>query len=196
MTRHYYIRHNNIISYEWRLDDRYNIGKTYEDSTRGKYVPLSKAQVEYLKRHQSATAYEVWHMTEQQPYTPTIEDIRVQKIAEIETYNNSDEVNSFTFMGRKMWVSLQERIAFRQAVEAKIALGIESITLPIEGLMSTPLPCATVKAMLDRLEVYASDADTKIKYHESVIRGLKNEEEINKYNYKEGMPSPLNFDNL
>ena len=195
MKQYYYIREGIIIAFGWKLDERYSLGESYEDSMRV-YVPLNADQVDFHKKYPNASALEVWNKKLEVIEVDTIEETRQKKLQELYEYNNGDEVNSFTFMGRKMWVSLQERIAFRQAVEAKLALGIESITLPIDGLMSTPLPCATVKTMLDRLEVYASDADTRIKYHESVIRELKNEEEINNYNYKEGMPDLLNFDNL
>lgn len=196
MEKNLYLFEGKVHSFDFPLESSvYRLGETLDDSTT-MYVPLTLEQSSFYKRNPGATNKEIWEMKLEVIEIDTIEETRQKKLQELYEYNNGDEVNSFTFMGRKMWVSLSERIAFRQAVEAKLALGIESITLPIDGLMTTPLPCATVKTMLDRLEVYASDADTKIKYHESVIRGLKNEEEINKYNYKEGMPSPLNFDNL
>lgn len=181
--------------FPFELDRRYNISKVFVEDPHV-FIALNADQVAFHKKYPNASALEVWNKKLEVIEVDTIEETRQKKLQELYEYNNGDEVNSFSFMDRRMWVSLSERIAFRQAVEAKLALGIESITLPIDGLMSTPLPCATVKTMLDRLEVYASDADTRIKYHESAIRELKTEEEINNYNYKEGMPSPLNFDNL
>lgn len=195
MKTFYYIKGGSIVIFPFELDRRYNISKVFVEDPHV-FIALNADQVAFHKKYPNASALEVWNKKLEVIEIDTIEETRQKKLQELYEYNNGDEVNSFTFMGRKMWVSLSERIAFRQAVEAKLALSIESITLPIEGLMTTPLPCATVKTMLDRLEVYASDADTRIKYHESAIRELKNEEEINKYNYKEGMPSPLNFDNL
>lgn len=190
MTRHYYIRHNNIISYEWRLDDRYNIGKTYEDSTRGAYVPLSKAQVEYLKRHQSATAYEVWHMTEQQPYIPTIEDIRARKIAEIQEHDKSDAVNVFRLNGLPMWLDRETRMSLHNSISIEQRAGREDTTLWF-GIHSITIKCATALTMLDGLELYALACYNTTAQHIANVHKLQTEEDIQAYDYKTNYPDKL-----
>lgn len=195
MDKYYYIRHNNIISYEWRLDDRYNIGKTYEDSTRGKYVPLSKAQVEYLKRHQSATAYEVWHMEEQQPYTPTIEDIRAQKISEIQEYDKSDAVNVFQLNGLPMWLDRETRISLHNSLEIERRAGRTTSELWYKGIKLEG-QIDMLLGLLDQLELYALDCFKATARHLATVSDketMNTIQLINDYDHTKDYPTKLIF---
>ena len=79
---------------------------------------------------------------------------KANKIAELEDYNDSDKVNTFTINGNKMWLTFDERNRLQKAVDAKEAMGKTSMTKVWNGVEFT-FTLVIWKQMLAALEDYA-----------------------------------------
>ena len=114
---------------------------------------------------------------------------REQKTAEIERYDKSDAVNTFTFAGQRMWFDKNERSAIRHGVESCEGSGMETYSIWYGGTN-------VCKQMLNAVELYAIRCFDTTERHKANVAALQTIEEIENYNYREGYPEPLNFDKL
>ena len=71
------------------------IGESIEDFYDNKWVLLSDEQVAFHEANPNASLREVWNMELTPAPERTIDDAKREKIAEIERYDTSDNVNSF-----------------------------------------------------------------------------------------------------
>ena len=81
-----------------KLEPEYynNLGETFDDYLENKWVLLSEEQVIFKDENPQATVQEVWDMVLNPPYEPTLDEVKFHKVNELMTYDQSDEVNSFT----------------------------------------------------------------------------------------------------
>lgn len=193
--RKLYIHNGGVFDFGFELDSSYPIGATLEDSAT-MFVLLNEKQVFFYESNPNAFISEIWKTEKETIVVDKVKEARNKKIHEVLSYNNSKEVNSFIFQGQRLWVERDERVSFKTAVEAKIALGIEEVELPIKQLIGIKLNCQLVLKMLYMLENYCSMADAQMKKHLYALDKLTNVDEINNYDYKEGMPEIINFDNV
>ena len=97
-----YIRKNikgYYIEFPEEIDAQYwegKIGTTYEDFINNKWIRLSDEQVAFHKEHPKANIDQVLSMTLPEPHVKTLEEAKMEKIHQIENYDKSDSVNSFT----------------------------------------------------------------------------------------------------
>lgn len=124
-----------------------------------------------------------------------IHNAREQKTAEIERYDKSDAVNTFTFAGQRMWFDKNERSAIRHGVESCEGSGMETYSIWYGGKEYT-LPTAVCRQMLNAVELYAIRCFDTTERHKANVATLGTIEEIVNYNYREGYPEPINFDKL
>jgi hypothetical protein len=127
---------------------------------------------------------------EEQEPERTLEQAKAEKVAQIEQYNDSDEVNSFSIGGVPMWLTFDERARIRQSLEAYRNLGKTSMSKWFGGKEFT-FPIDTWQAMLDQLSVYASEALNVTEAHKAAVEALTSIEEVDGYDYKQGYPSKL-----
>lgn len=120
---------------------------------------------------------------------------REQKTAEIERYDKSESVNGFTFAGQRMWFDKNERSAIRHGVESCEGSGMDTYSIWYGGKEYT-LPTAVCRQMLNTVEIYAIRCFDTTERHKANVATLGTIEEIVNYNYREGYPEPINFDNL
>lgn len=186
-----YIKQDQILSFDFELDSKYNIGSSYEDYVAGKYVKLSDAQVKFYENNPSANISEVWNMA-MVSHERTLEQAKAAKIAEIEAYDSSSSVNAFTVNGTSLWLDKDTRSglilrfnAEKSAgkTETKLWLGNNSITLAIDDAIK----------MLYALEVYASACYDNTATHKANVSALTTVEEVMNYDYKTGYPNKLEF---
>ena len=124
-----------------------------------------------------------------------IHTAREQKTAEIDRYDKSEAVNGFTFAGQRMWFDKNERSAIRHGVESCEGSGMETYSIWYGGKEYT-LPTAVCRQMLNAVEIYAIRCFDTTERHKANVAALATLEEIENYNYREGYPEQLNFDNV
>ena len=124
----------------------------------------------------------------------TLEEVKVEKISEIEAYDASAAVNSFTLGGTEMWLSFDERARIRQSIDAYRNEGRTEMTKWFNGKAFT-FPLDTWQTMLDKLSVYASEALNVTEQHKAEVSALTSIEAVEEYDYKTGYPERLSFAN-
>lgn len=127
---------------------------------------------------------------------PTPEQLLAQakanKVAELEAYNQSDAVDSFTINGQSMWLTVEERQQIATQISANEAVGRTDMTRWFGGHSFT-FPLATWKQMLVALEVYAGDAINVTEAHRAAIGRLTTVEDVANYDFTEGYPQRQEF---
>lgn len=114
------------------------------------------------------------------------------KIDEINMYDKSLYVESFSINGMDVWLDKATRAGLMLRFNSELALNKENTTLWYEGHSFT-LPLNTAIQMLYALEVYASECYDNTQLHLANINKLNTIEEINSYDYIVGYPEKLIF---
>ena len=114
------------------------------------------------------------------------------KIANLQAYDSSDAVNSFSVDNKDMWVPADKRAVLRTSIEAYKALGAESITKVWEGKDYT-FSTSDWDTMLNQVEVYASECFNQTQRHAAAINALTTVEDVESYDFTTGYPEKLEF---
>ena len=126
--------------------------------------------------------------------TPTPEELlaraKANKIAELEAYDLSDAVDSFTINGMTMWLKVDERQQIATQITANESAGRTEMTRWFNGLPFC-FPLTLWKQMLTALEVYAGDAINVTEAHRAAIQALTSVEEVEAYDFEQNYPSKL-----
>lgn len=137
-----------------------------------------------------------WGFEEYVEPVPTQEELlaraKADKIAELEAYDDSDAVNSFSVNGVSMWVPADKRAVLRISIEAYKALGAENITKVWDGQEYT-FSTSEWDTMLNQVEVYASECFNQTQRHLAAINALDTIEAVNEYDFTTGYPEKLAF---
>lgn len=137
-----------------------------------------------------------WGFEEYVAPTPTpvqlLERAREDKIAALESYDQSSSVNEFTFHSVPMWLDKATRDGLHLRLLAEQAAGKESTTLWF-GTQSFEIPIANAFQLLYAIEVYASACYDRTAAHKAAIEALTSVEDVEGYDYTSGYPEKLNF---
>ena len=114
------------------------------------------------------------------------------KTREIEAYDRSAAVNSFSLGGTEIWLSFDERARIRQSIDAYRNEGKTEMTKWFNGKAFT-FPLDTWQTMLDKLSVYASEALNVTERHKAEVRAMTSIEAVEGYDYKTGYPEKLSL---
>ena len=120
---------------------------------------------------------------------------REDKIAEIDAYDKSRDVEWFIVDGVGMWYDAPKRVTIRNLVESSIKEGRDTVTLwtEEEPIIPIEVPCEMALALLAKLEVYAGDCLANTQKHKAAVNALTSVEGIEVYDYKTGYPDKLNL---
>ena len=122
----------------------------------------------------------------------TIDELKEMKIAEINTYDKSDAVNSFTLAGKQIWLDKDTRVGLVNSIGIEKESGRMNTTLWYNAEKYV-IPVDTALQMLNRLELYALDCYNVTQSHIAAVRSLSDAGQVEAYNYKTGYPEQLNF---
>lgn len=121
-----------------------------------------------------------------------LQKAKLDKIAQIDNYDASSEVEMFTINGIPMWLGHELRQQIRTSAEAYSSLGYTEMTKVFEGVEYT-FPITTWIQMLDALEVYAAEALNTTERHKNIVNTLTTIQEIVDYDYTTAYPLKLSF---
>ena len=137
-----------------------------------------------------------WGFEEYIEPTPTPEELlaraKANKIAELEAYDASEEVNSFSVNGKVMWLDAQTRQQLRISLDAMQQAGRETVTKWFDG-EKYAYPIDVWYYMLGQVEVYASDALNVTESHKAAVNALTSVSDVEAYDYTVGYPIKLQF---
>lgn len=114
------------------------------------------------------------------------------KIAELEVYNKSEAVDSFTIGGKVMWLDHDLRQQLRISLDAMQQAGREVVKKWFNG-EPFEFSIDVWYYMLGQVEVYASDALNVTESHKAAINALESIEDVEGYNFQSGYPPKLSF---
>lgn len=130
------------------------------------------------------------------PAEPTEEELleqaKQEKLWQIDDYDRSDAVNSFTIGEQQMWLTVQERQQIATQISANEAVGRENMTKWFNG-QSFTFSIDVWKQMLLAVEIYAGDALNVTESHKAAVNALTTKEEVEEYDYTTGYPQKLVF---
>ena len=118
------------------------------------------------------------------------------KLAEVEKYDNSENVNAFYVNGQFMWKNKYDRDNLTSSVNTDLIEGATYTTLwadPIKGIKFV-LPCEDALQMLRKVELYAKACFNRTAEHKYNITQLVTIEEVENYDYTQGYPEQLRFE--
>ena len=121
-----------------------------------------------------------------------LQDAINKKIAEINGYDISDNVNSFMLGNNSMWLDKATRVGLMNSVGIEKEAGREMTSLWFSG-MQFIIPVATAIQMLNTLELYALECYNVTQAHIAAIKALQSVEEAETYDHTRGYPDKLVF---
>ena len=188
-----------FVKLEQELDSNLysNIGITFTDYELGSWVKLSEQQTEFYLEHPEASVEEVWNTQMQNDNyqgLDTLEQAKQDAIRTITLYDLSNAVNAFTLNGViKTWFTVEQRLNYKQSVEAAKLLGEDTLEFLVEGLPFS-ISVTNAEYMLAQIQRYADKCFIVTEQHKANIKALTSIEEIDNYDYTQGYPNMLSFE--
>lgn len=96
---------------------------------------------------------------------------KAKKISEIDEYNVSASVNTFTVNGHPMWLNFEQRSRLKNSIDAAEAEGRESLTKVYEGMTFT-YTIAVWRQMFTIVENYAGDCSNVTEQHKAAVNAM------------------------
>ena len=124
--------------------------------------------------------------------TDAVELAKEEVLEQIDQYDTSPSVNSFTLQGKQMWLPKETRVGLVNSITIEKAAGKETTVLWFDG-EKYELPVDTALQMLSALELYALECYNVTAAHKAAVSALDNVEEIIAFDITEGYPTKLNF---
>ena len=175
---------------------RYYNPTTSKWYTEGQSITGNLANGALFSGVPSVEQLEAWGFQEWIEPAPTPEQLleraKADKIAELEAYNTSEEVDSFTIDGKVMWLDHDIRQQLRISLDANQQAGREIVKKWFNG-EPFEFPIDVWYYMLGQVEVYAGDALNVTEAHKAAINALESVEDVEEYNFTIGYPEKLSF---
>ncbi len=115
---------------------------------------------------------------------------KAQKLAEIDAYDTSGEVNSFWVDGTSMWLDKATRVGLMNSTTIAQSSGLEKVTLWF-GNTQLMLTCDKAISLLSAIEMYAVQCFDTTAAHKKAVNELTTIEEVEKYDITAGYPEKL-----
>ena len=123
---------------------------------------------------------------------PTEEELldgaKAAKIAEIDRYNSSANVNAFTVNGVPMWLDFDLRARLKNSIDAAEAKGRIELTKQYGGMTFT-YPIALWRQMFTAVENYAGDCQNVTEEHKAAVLAMASVESVEAFDVTVGYPS-------
>lgn len=120
-------------------------------------------------------------------HTPTLDELRARKLAEIDTYDTSEAVNSFTLDGAQVWLDKATRVGLMNSLSCEKAAGRSTTTLWL-GTTSLTLGIDLAMQLLAQVELYALECYNVTAAHRAAVAALTTPEAIAAYDHTTGYP--------
>lgn len=115
------------------------------------------------------------------------------KLNEIEAYDTSNEVNSFTINGVETWIDGIRRPQLKNSVAVFKNKGQQTYTLCIDNVGTVELDVDTIINILDAVEVYATECLRVTFLHKEAVKQMQTVEEVQNFDITKDYPQKLCF---
>lgn len=114
------------------------------------------------------------------------------KIAQLEAYNDSDEINNFTVViGNDSftdWLTPNQRANYKNSIDSAELLNMQVVKPVINGI-ELELNLTVAKTALARIQIYADRCFGVTEKHRAAINALNTIAAVDNYNFKTGYPA-------
>lgn len=145
---YYYATSKGVIKFDHELGEGYELGSSFNDVARGKFVLLSDDQVQYMYDHGATNIQDI--LTEGMEAFDPKSDL----LKEIKQKDSSAEVNSFYINGIQTWFTPEERTKYLTSIDAAKTIGKDSIELIFNEHVLT-IDVEDARMMLAKIQDYA-----------------------------------------
>lgn len=156
------------------------------------YELMTDEQVAFYEDHPTASVNEVMNCRLIEIPEPTLEEVRLSKIIEIDSYDCSEEVNIFYYQGQSMWLDKAARVGLVNLCDSLEIIGEDNVKIWY-GSGNIELSITQCRQLLASLEVYAMRCYNVTAQHKSNVMALQTIEAITNYDYTTGYPDKLNL---
>jgi hypothetical protein len=115
------------------------------------------------------------------------------KLAEVDRYDKSMDVNGFYLGDVHAWLDKATRVGLANSIAIEKAAGKAETTLYLNGVALT-IGIEQAQQMLAALELYALDCYRKTEEHKATINALSVFEEVEQYDVTLGYPEQLRLE--
>ena len=122
----------------------------------------------------------------------SLDDVRKNKVSEIQMFDKSKDVNIFILDGKNMWLDKSTRVGLFNSISIEKNAGKTHTILWYDAIKYI-IPIPDALAMLNEIEMYALNCYNVTQSHIAAVRSLQTIQEVENYNFKIGYPVKLNF---
>lgn len=119
-----------------------------------------------------------------------LEQAKVEKLAEIEQYDNSPSINSFTLNGKRRWIKNDLRRSLSYSTNILKEDGEKTVDIWFDTECET-MNIDNALYMLKELEVYAKHTNNVTHQHKAEVMALTSIEEVEAYDITKDYPEKL-----
>lgn len=166
-----YIKNGTIITEGTRIQD-------------GDIVIYNPTETDYLNHG--------WVEYIEPVHVKTLEEVKADKIREIEEYDVSNNVNSFIVAGEHYWVNKADRVGLMNSTNILKSNNINNAVFWL-GHTKYIVSCDDLINMLSQLEIYALNCYYATEAHIVAINAMDNIEDIESYDITKDYPQQLTF---
>lgn len=153
-------------------------------------IVVAKEGIKYYNPPETMILADGWAVYMEEP---TLDEVKEQKIRELEAYNNSPEINIFYINDEPCpWMDCNERAIAINTCNACKKKGMNEITYYIGDSFKT-LPIDFVLDTLADLDIYAMMSMNVTAQHRNRIKALGTIDEVRSYDFTTDYPQILNF---
>lgn len=161
-------------------------------STEGLYINRIGTNIYFKRANRLPSDMEEMFKEVSELPTDELGAEKAAKIFEIESYDTSDAVNSFTLDGESVWLDKNTRVGLMNSTQIQKAASMLTTTLWF-GDKSYTIECDTAIQMLSALELYALQCYNVTAQHKANVEALQSVEEVEAYDHTTGYPEKLNL---
>lgn len=114
------------------------------------------------------------------------------KIAQLEAYNDSDEINGFTVIiddnSFTAWLTPNQRANYKNSIDSAELLNMQVVKPVIHGI-EIELDLTVAKTTLAKIQIYADRCFGVTEKHRAAISALNTIADVDNYNFKTGYPA-------
>ena len=120
-------------------------------------------------------------------YEPSIEELRIIKLQELEEYDRSSAVNTISIGGVSGWLDKATRVGLMNSISVEQESGRTETSIWL-GDHRFIMPITEAVGILRQIEIYTVDCNNVTREHAAAIWGLRSKEDIEAYDFKTGYP--------
>lgn len=121
-----------------------------------------------------------------------IEDVRKNKVTEIQQFDKSKHVNSFDFGGKLVWLDKSTRVGLFNSISIEREVGKTETCIWLDGVKFI-IQIPEALTMMNAIELYAINCYNVTQSHIAAVNAFNSVKEIESYDFKIGYPAKLSF---